>query len=54
MVNCKTTILYNNITFYGKVTLKDTTDYSGVKVMLFAPVKIDTIFINLNKNFILV
>ncbi len=39
------------VTFSGKVTLEGETDHSGVTVMLFKPVEIDTALTNLNQRY---
>ncbi|MHB2149555.1 right-handed parallel beta-helix repeat-containing protein [Calditrichota bacterium LG25] len=51
LFSCKESTSPQTVTFSGTVTLEDTTDYSGVEVMLFKPVEIDTALLNLNKNY---
>ena len=51
LLNCTSPTKTETVTFSGAVTLADTTDYSGVEVMLFKPVTIDTMLLNLNKNY---
>lgn len=41
----------NGQSFSGKITLEGQTDYSGVTVMLFNPVTIDTTLTNLNSRY---
>jgi hypothetical protein len=41
----------NTITVSGKVTLEGQSDHSGVKVMLFNPIAIDTVLTNLNSRY---
>ncbi len=47
----KTPTKTEGITISGRVVLEDTTDYSGVTVMLFKPVEIDTALTNLNERY---
>ncbi len=49
--SCSSSTSPQTVTFSGTVTLEDTTDYSGVEVMLFKPVEIDTALTNLNKQY---
>lgn len=41
----------NKVTFSGKVTLEDTTDFSGVTVSLYAPVELDTALVRINQQY---
>ncbi|RMG24107.1 MAG: hypothetical protein D6732_24070, partial [Methanobacteriota archaeon] len=51
LFSCKNSTSPSTITLSGTVTLEDTTDYSGVKVMIFEPVEIDTALTNLNQRY---
>ncbi|MHA1251645.1 MAG: hypothetical protein ACTSRP_16760 [Candidatus Helarchaeota archaeon] len=50
-ISCFNLTFSNDITLYGTDTPEDTTDYSGVEVMIFKPVKIDTALTNLNHQY---
>ncbi len=51
LFSCNHSTSPQTLTSSGMVTLADTSDYSGVEVMLFKPIEIDTALTNLNKQY---
>jgi len=51
LLSCSSPTQNNTVTFSGKVTLEDTTDFSGVTVSLYKPVELDTALTNLNARY---